>query len=101
MQSSTIWLSRNTNSLIKLPDKAIKDQLGRILVIFGACAGLCFTALWYFPVLITTGGVATVVWDLWLRQKIGKLRVQRARKRNSADEERIVQNSNDRSVTLE
>jgi hypothetical protein len=50
----------------------------------GACAGLCYNALWYFPILILTGGVATVVWDAWLQQRIGKLRTKWEAKRRRA-----------------
>ncbi|KAK6387464.1 hypothetical protein LTS17_000733 [Exophiala oligosperma] len=66
---------------VQLSEKAIKDQITRILVIFGACAGLCYTALWYFPALIIAGGIATVIWDLWLRQQIRKLKAKRAAKK--------------------
>ena len=55
----------------------------------GACAGLCYNALWYFPILILIGGVATVVWDAWLRQRIGKLRTKwQAKRRRAARNER-------------
>ncbi|KAL3459347.1 chromate transporter-domain-containing protein [Aspergillus heterothallicus] len=50
---------------VQLAEKAIRDRVSRILVIFGACAGLCYSALWYFPVLIVFGGVVTAVWDGW------------------------------------
>jgi hypothetical protein len=50
----------------------------------GACAGLCSKALWYFPVLILTGGVATIIWDVWLQQRIGKLRTKWEAKRRRA-----------------
>ncbi|KIX06277.1 uncharacterized protein Z518_04252 [Rhinocladiella mackenziei CBS 650.93] len=59
---------------VQLAEKAIKDRLSRILVIFGACAGLCYNALWYFPVLIVAGGIVTAIWDVWLRQQIVRLR---------------------------
>lgn len=69
---------------VQLAEKAIKDKLTRILVVFGACAGLCYNALWYFPLLMFIGGVATVMWDGWLSQRVGmvKTRLQR-RKRTS------------------
>jgi len=66
---------------VQLAEKAIKDKLSRILVIAGACAGLCYNALWYFPLLIALGGIATVIWDSWLDQQIGKLRASWRRKR--------------------
>ncbi|PSN63164.1 chromate ion transporter-like protein [Corynespora cassiicola Philippines] len=78
---------------VQLADKAIKDQLTRILVIFGACAGLCYNALWYFPVLILIGGIATLVWDLWLQQKIGKLRSKWDRKRRERNGSREAEES--------
>jgi len=65
-----------------LADKAIKDKVTRILVIFGACAGLCYNALWYFPVLIVIGGATTLVWDIFLQQKIGKLRAKWRRRKS-------------------
>jgi hypothetical protein len=72
---------------MQLAEKAIKDRLTRILVIMGACAGLCYKALWYFPVLILIGGVATIIWDVWLQQKVGKLRAKWETKRTRARNE--------------
>ncbi|OCK81585.1 chromate ion transporter [Lepidopterella palustris CBS 459.81] len=66
---------------VQLADKAIKDKITRILVILGACAGLCYNALWYFPILMLIGGLATVIWDGWLRQRIGKLRTNLQRRK--------------------
>lgn len=68
---------------VQLAEKAIKDKLSRILVIGGACAGLCYNALWYFPVLLAIGGIVTVVWDGWLNQQIGKMRASLKRRRQS------------------
>lgn len=68
---------------IQLAERSIIDRLTRILVIFGACAGLCYNALWYFPLLMSVGGLAAVVWDGWMSQRIGKamasLRLRRRR----------------------
>ncbi|KAL4915984.1 chromate transporter-domain-containing protein [Aspergillus aurantiobrunneus] len=61
---------------VHLAEKAIRDKVSRILVIFGACAGLCYNALWYFPVLMLGGGVATALWDGWMYQQV--LRLKRA-----------------------
>ena len=55
---------------VQLAEKAIRDKISRILVIFGACAGLCYSALWYFPILMVAGGVATALWDGWVYQQI-------------------------------
>ncbi|KAF3482037.1 uncharacterized protein GIQ15_04796 [Arthroderma uncinatum] len=65
---------------VQLAEKAINDKLTRILVTLGACAGLCYNALWYFPLLMVLGGLATVVWDGWLHQKIRSFRLHRKRK---------------------
>ncbi|CAI7653066.1 unnamed protein product [Penicillium crustosum] len=60
---------------VQLAEKAIRDKLSRILVIFGACAGLCYNALWYFPVLMMIGGFLTSVWDGWLYQQILRAKI--------------------------
>jgi chromate transport protein ChrA len=72
---------------VQLAEKAIKDRLTRILVIFGACAGLCYNALWYFPVLIVAGGATTVLWDIRLHQKIRKMKASYQAKRRRARNE--------------
>ncbi|CAN9234539.1 unnamed protein product [Alternaria alternata] len=72
---------------VQLSEKAIKDRLTRILVIFGGCAGLCYNALWYFPVLIVIGGLSTVTWDVWLRQRVGKMKAAYLAKRRRARDE--------------
>lgn len=48
---------------VQLSQKAIKDTLTRILVFTGGTAGMLYNALWYFPVLMVGGGIATVIWD--------------------------------------
>ncbi|KAI9925365.1 hypothetical protein ASPWEDRAFT_176809 [Aspergillus wentii DTO 134E9] len=60
---------------VQLADKAIRDKLSRILVIFGACAGLCYNALWYFPVLMIIGGFLTAIWDGWLYQQCCRAKI--------------------------
>lgn len=70
---------------VQLAEKAIRDKLTRILTIFGACAGLCYNALWYFPLLISVGGLATVIWDGWMNQKIGKLKARLRRRKHSSE----------------
>jgi chromate transport protein ChrA len=70
---------------VQLAEKAIVDKFSRILVLFGACAGLCYNALWYFPTLVAVGGFAAGLWDTWLRQKIEKAKIQRRRRKEQAD----------------
>ncbi|KAH9220305.1 chromate transporter-domain-containing protein [Leptodontidium sp. 2 PMI_412] len=48
---------------VQLADKAITDKLTRLLVFLGGVAGMLYTRLWYFPVLMAGAGVATLVWD--------------------------------------
>ncbi|EOA81297.1 uncharacterized protein SETTUDRAFT_99154 [Exserohilum turcica Et28A] len=83
---------------VQLAEKAIKDRLTRILVIFGACAGLCYNALWYFPALIVCGGVVSVLWDIWLMRWVGKMKARyqnrRRRPRNEqGDAEQEIQHA--------
>lgn len=78
LNSSTVGII--ALAAVQLAEKAIKDKLTRILVTLGACAGLCYNALWYFPLLMAVGGLATVVWDGWLHQKIRGFRLNRKRR---------------------
>jgi len=61
-------------SAIQLARKAITDPLTRILVAVGGCAGMCYNALWYFPVLLILGGFATVSWDCFGQSYLMKWR---------------------------
>jgi chromate transport protein ChrA len=61
---------------VQLAEKAITDRMTRILVIWGACAGLCYNALWYFPVLIVAGGLVCGVWDVWAQRAVARLRLK-------------------------
>jgi hypothetical protein len=66
---------------VQLAEKAIRDKLTRILVIAGACAGLCYNALWYFPLLMLLGGLITVIWDGGLSQRIAMLKTRFKRRK--------------------
>lgn len=61
---------------VQLADKAIRDKLTRIEVLFGACAGVCYNALWYFPLLLLVGGLTSVIWDGWMAQQVRRLKVK-------------------------
>ena len=50
---------------VQLSRKAITGPLTRLLVIGSGCAGICYTALWYFPVILIIDGVITLSWALW------------------------------------
>ena len=45
---------------------------------------MCYTALWYFPVLIVAGGIITVIWDLFLHRKVTAYKARRAAKKQQA-----------------
>ena len=62
---------------VQLARKAITDKVTRILVLFGACAGIYYNALWYFPVLLVFGGLAMFVWENYGRASITRLRNRR------------------------
>jgi hypothetical protein len=68
-------------------------------VISGACAGICYNALWYFPVLIIVGGIITVLWDAWLAQKVGKFKAKWQNSRRRARDE--VGDAEESSVSQE
>lgn len=57
-----------------LSNKAISDIPTRILVLIGASAGLLYNALWYFPVLMIAGGLATISWDYRLDKILSRLK---------------------------
>jgi chromate transport protein ChrA len=48
---------------VQLSQKAITDKLSRALVFLGGVAGMLYTALWFFPVLMMGAGIATIIWD--------------------------------------
>ena len=60
---------------VQLSEKAITDRLTRILVFVGGTAGMLYTALWYFPLLMVAGGSVAVVWDKgWLQRAWKRMR---------------------------
>lgn len=83
---------------VQLASKAITDPLTRVLLLGGACAGICYSALWYFPVIMVVGGLAAVVWDVWVSRIIGKMRArfqqkrQRGREQQAAEEAEAAEN---------
>merc|ERR1719262_1435789 len=58
----------------------------RILVFLGATAGLMYNALWYFPLLMLLGGVASVIFDYRLLHPVFKW-IKGLRKRNAPTQE--------------
>ncbi|KAI9717661.1 MAG: hypothetical protein M1812_004606 [Candelaria pacifica] len=80
---------------VQLAQKAITDKLTRALVFFGGTAGMLYTALWYFPILMVASGIMTVIWDFryphkllaFVRPKRGRL----ARETNEAEDVELSQ----------
>lgn len=79
MNSATVGIV--ALAAVQLAEKAITDKVSRLLVIFGACAGLCYTALWYFPLLLAIGGLVTLLWDLWARGVVGRYKERRRQRK--------------------
>lgn len=98
MNASTVGII--ALAAVQLADKAIKDKFSRILVVFGACAGMCYNALWYFPVLMVIGGIAAVVWYGWMLQCIGRLK-SKLKRRKLNTESQVEEASVENSVPLE
>ena len=48
----------------RLAARAITDRITRFLVYLSAIMGMLYTAIWYYPVLLTGAGCATLIWDL-------------------------------------
>lgn len=89
---------------VQLAEKCIKDRLTRLLVLFGAAAGLCYSALWYFPMLVGIGGLAAVLWDLLLGREVRRLRtrfLRRTRRARAAHEVDIAEQDASQSVELQ
>lgn len=80
LNSATVGII--TLAAVQLSRKAITDKLTLVLVFLGATAGMLYNSLWYFPVLMVAGGVATIVFDLKLIQKSWELMGRRS---HSAD----------------
>lgn len=60
---------------VQLSEKAITDQMTRSLVFLAAAAGMMYTAIWYLPVLMLVGGLATIVHDFrWLHGPVAWVR---------------------------
>ncbi|KAG9125467.1 hypothetical protein FRC07_007487 [Ceratobasidium sp. 392] len=67
---------------VQLARKAITDPLTRLIVLLSACAGLCYNALWYFPLIIVIGGITALIWDHFLRGRVGRLAARIKRQRS-------------------
>ncbi|KAI0527765.1 chromate transporter [Xylaria bambusicola] len=76
----------------QLSQNAITDDVTRCLVFLGGAAGILYNAIWYFPLLIVSAGIITVVYDLrWLHGPARRVRLLLERGR------RILAGDNTRS----
>ena len=74
---------------VQLADKAITDKLTRVLVFLGGVAGMLYTRLWYFPVLMAGAGVATLVWDYRWPQSFARWVWPRRNSRETVEDEEV------------
>lgn len=62
---------------LQLSRNAITDKLTRLLVLLGGAAGMLYSSIWYFPVLMFTAGVTTMLWDGgWLQLASRRLKAR-------------------------
>lgn len=76
---------------VELSEKAITDKMTLVLVFLGATAGMLYTALWYFPVLMTIAGIIAVVFDYRILHPAVKWVRHFGRKPDASPEEQQVE----------
>lgn len=74
---------------VQLAEKTIKDRISRLLIIASACAGMCYSALWYYPVLIAIGGLITMIWDGFLSHLILRVKLRLKRRNRESHDQHI------------
>lgn len=74
---------------MQLSHLVIQDQVTRLIVIAAGSAGMCFSALWYFPMLITCGACTTIMWDLFGKQLTSQLKKRWDTRRGHAPEPEV------------
>ncbi|KAI9894970.1 MAG: hypothetical protein M1814_000191 [Vezdaea aestivalis] len=76
---------------VHLASKAITDKLTRLLVLVGAIAGMLYTALWYFPVLMAGAGLSTIIWDMRYLHNCWEFLVNICKRRKCVDPEAYIE----------
>jgi hypothetical protein len=66
---------------VQLARKAISGPLTRLLVVGTGCAGICYNALWYFPLILIIDGTITLSWSLWCSSTVRRKIIERRRHR--------------------
>ncbi|KAG6355391.1 hypothetical protein INS49_003353 [Diaporthe citri] len=54
-----VWTFARDISTVQLAEKAITNKVTRIVVCLGGAAGILYSSLWYFPLLMVAAGLAT------------------------------------------
>jgi len=67
---------------VQLARKAITGPLTRLLVVGTGCAGICYNALWYFPVILIMDGMITLSSALWSTSAMRMNIIERRRRRS-------------------
>ncbi|KAN0092479.1 Chromate transporter domain containing protein [Hyaloscypha variabilis] len=76
---------------VQLAQKAITDKMTRLLVFLGACAGLLYNALWYFPLLMFLAGCTSITYDYRVLHPAVKwtMKIFRKKKQESPEEQSV------------
>ncbi|KAL2755005.1 hypothetical protein ACRALDRAFT_2107935 [Sodiomyces alcalophilus JCM 7366] len=92
---------------VQLSDKAATDTVTRLLVFFGACAGMLYNALWYFPVIMVVAAIVAVIWDArWVHRpvnkvvRLGKEKLARRRSRDAAGQTAVEEGQGDGGIQM-
>ena len=87
---------------VQLSDKAITDKLTRTIVFFSASAGILYTALWYFPVLLAAGACASIVYDYgWVQRAWKRLRGSKKDEEAPETELQDLRHANEQQPSVE
>ncbi|KAM5355190.1 hypothetical protein ACJ41O_001836 [Fusarium nematophilum] len=87
---------------VQLSQKAITDRMTRMVVFVSASAGMLYNALWYFPVLMTVCGLATVVHDYrWLHGPVKTVVGLVKRRSRSREEEAEIEMPSTEAVRVD
>lgn len=87
---------------VQLSSRSVKSTLDRILIVFGGCAGVCYSSLWYFPVIIVSGGLITLSWNYVLAPVFIKVQRRRQSRKAAFEEpEKVVEDGDGRKPEVE
>lgn len=75
---------------VQLAKEAIRDRMTRLLVIMGACAGMCYISMWWFPVLMVVGGALSLLWYQFLSRLVSRCKTRLKKRRRPKDDAEIA-----------